>query len=121
MDRMKTLITQLRDVVPQGMKTFAAIVFGIGVICMGVFAYKAGVADAHITRAGGPPSAVISAVSLLVGTVVALWLLTLGYIYADAKRRGMPPVLWVAIAVIVPNMIGFILYFALRTPLLSAF
>src|ERR1043165_9094847 len=120
MDRMNTLLTQINVVIPRGIKIVAIIAFNIGFICMGIFAYKAGMADAYTTRGGGRPAAIFSVVSLVVGTVVALWLLTLGYIYADAKRRGMPPVLWVAIAVIVPNMIGFILYFALRKPLLSA-
>jgi hypothetical protein len=119
MDRMKTLIAQIRNVVPKGVKIVATIVFTVGVVCMGVFAFRAGLADAHVTR-GGPPPALIAAGALFCGTLIALWLLAMGYIYPDAKRRGMPPVLWVAIVILVPNMIGFILYFALRKPLLSA-
>jgi hypothetical protein len=46
------------------------------------------------------------------------WILLIGYIAADARRRGMRPVLWVLLAIFVPNMIGFILYFILRTPIL---
>ena len=117
---MKTLITQIKNVVPKGIKVTAATVFAIGVICMAVFAFKSGVADAHATRGGAPPASLLSAFSLLAGIFVALWLLAMGYIYADSKHRGMPPALWLAVAILVPNMIGFILYFALRKPLLVA-
>jgi len=40
-----------------------------------------------------------------------------GYIWADAKRRGMSPVLWVLVALLVPYLIGAILYFVIREPL----
>jgi RNA polymerase subunit RPABC4/transcription elongation factor Spt4 len=49
---------------------------------------------------------------------VAILVLIIGYIYADAKRRGMRPLLWTLLAVFVPNAIGIILYFVLRDPLL---
>lgn len=40
-----------------------------------------------------------------------------GYIYRDAKRRGMRYVMWVLLAIFVPDLIGVILYFILRDPL----
>jgi hypothetical protein len=43
--------------------------------------------------------------------------LLIGYVYADARRRGMRYVLWTLLAVFVPNAIGIILYFILRDPL----
>jgi hypothetical protein len=42
-----------------------------------------------------------------------------GYIYGDAKRRGMRYVLWTLLAFFVPYAIGIILYFILRDPLPS--
>ena len=54
---------------------------------------------------------------LLTGTLAAIWLLCLGYVYADARRRAMPPVLWTLLAALVPNLLGFLFYFALRKPL----
>ncbi|MGB6482985.1 MAG: zinc ribbon domain-containing protein [Candidatus Acidiferrales bacterium] len=42
-----------------------------------------------------------------------------GYIYGDAKRRGMRYVLWTLLAIFVPDLIGVILYFILRDPLPS--
>ncbi len=52
---------------------------------------------------------------LLVGVLVLFY----GYIYADARRRGMRYVMWTLLAIFVPNTIGIILYFILRDPLLA--
>jgi RNA polymerase subunit RPABC4/transcription elongation factor Spt4 len=41
-----------------------------------------------------------------------------GYVYADAKRRGMRYILWTLLSIIlIGNGIGFILYFILRDPM----
>lgn len=48
---------------------------------------------------------------------VSLFVLFYGYIGGDAKRRGMSPVLWVLVALLVPYLIGAILYFVVREPL----
>ena len=48
------------------------------------------------------------------------YILLVGYIAGDARRRGMRPVLWVLLAFFIPNMIGIILYFILRNPLLRS-
>lgn len=49
--------------------------------------------------------------------VLLVWVLLIGYVYADAKRRGMRYVLWTWLSILVPNAIGIILYFVLRDPL----
>ena len=49
---------------------------------------------------------------------IAIYILVIGYVYGDAKRRGMRYVLWTLLAIFVPNAIGIILYFILRDPLL---
>lgn len=41
----------------------------------------------------------------------------LGYVNADAKRRGMRYVMWTLLAIFIPDAIGTILYFLLRDPL----
>jgi hypothetical protein len=56
-------------------------------------------------------------IGLLVGVVMAIWALCLGYVNADARRRGMPPILWTLIAALIPNLLGFLLYFAIRKPI----
>jgi hypothetical protein len=54
---------------------------------------------------------------LLVGTFMAVWVICLGYVYGDARRRVMPPVLWTLVAIFIPNLLGFLLYFAMRRPI----
>jgi hypothetical protein len=52
------------------------------------------------------------------GAFAAAWILVIGYINADAGRRGMGRVLWTFIAMLVPNCLGILLYFLLRKPFL---
>lgn len=56
-------------------------------------------------------------VPLFVGLIPAFLALLVGYVNRDAGRRGMSRALWTAIVVLVPNAIGFIIYFLMRTPL----
>ncbi len=55
------------------------------------------------------------------GLAGACYLLLIGYINRDAKRRGMSPLrfgrLW---RLFIPNALGIILYFVLRQPLRGA-
>jgi hypothetical protein len=53
----------------------------------------------------------------LIGTLLAGYILLAGYVYGDARRRGMPAGVWTAMVILVPNAIGFVLYFLLRKPL----
>lgn len=54
---------------------------------------------------------------LIVGCFTAIWLLCLGFIYGDAKRRAMRPVLWLLVVILFPNLLGFLLYFVMRQPI----
>ena len=58
------------------------------------------------------------ALSVLPGLPLFAMVLLVGYVYSDAKRRGMRYVLWTWLAALIPNAIGIILYFVLREPLL---
>lgn len=49
--------------------------------------------------------------------ILFVLILLIGYVYADAKRRGMRYVMWTLLAILVPDAIGIILYFILRDPL----
>jgi hypothetical protein len=51
------------------------------------------------------------------GLLVAVLVLLIGYVNADARRRGMRYVMWTWLAIVLPNSIGIILYFVLRDPL----
>jgi zinc-ribbon domain/Phospholipase_D-nuclease N-terminal len=54
---------------------------------------------------------------LVFGIFLATWLLCLGFVFADARRRGMPAVLWVLVATFFPHLLGFLLYFVMRQPI----
>jgi Phospholipase_D-nuclease N-terminal len=57
---------------------------------------------------------------LTFGVFTAAFFLALGYVFGDAKRRQMPAWAWVLAASFIPNLIGFILYFVFRKPLLRS-
>jgi hypothetical protein len=51
---------------------------------------------------------------------VSFWLFMLGYVYRDAKRRGMNPTLWTLLVLILSPaylFIGLIIYLLIREPL----
>ena len=56
----------------------------------------------------------------LAGMVLAGYLLMIGYVSRDAGRRSMNSLLWIAMAILIPNGFGIILYFVLRRPLRRA-
>jgi hypothetical protein len=60
--------------------------------------------------------AVFGAVTAM-AVLVSAFVMFLGYIGSDAKRRGMSPVPWVLAALFIPYLIGFIIYFVVREPL----
>ena len=63
-----------------------------------------------------PPPLARPLLGLLAGGVAAIYLLLVGYVNRDAKRRGMSPLLWTLVAIFVPNLLGILLYFVLRQP-----
>jgi len=64
-----------------------------------------------------PPPWARPLLGLLLGLVVGCYLLFIGYINRDAKRRGMNPALWTIVALFIPNALGILLYFVMRQPL----
>ena len=48
-------------------------------------------------------------IGLAGGTLAGAYFLLAGYVYADAVRRRMPPIPWTALAVLIPNCVGFAL------------
>ncbi len=69
-----------------------------------------------IRQPAPPPHWAIPLLGLLAGLVLACFVLLIGYINRDAKRRGMSPLLWTIVAIIIPNALGILLYFVLRQP-----
>src|SRR5258705_1740212 len=54
------------------------------------------------------------------GTAFASYVLLVGYVSRDVKRRRMPAALWMLIVELMPGGIGAVVYFLLRQPLLRA-
>ena len=56
----------------------------------------------------------------LMGMILFIYALLIGYVNGDARRRGMRYVMWTLLSIFIPNGIGIILYFILRDPLPQA-
>ena len=55
-------------------------------------------------------------VALVGARSVGVFVLLLGYVWGDARRRGMNHVMWTLLALFIPYAVGLILYFILRDP-----
>lgn len=53
------------------------------------------------------------------GAALASYVLLIGYISRDVKRRGMRPGLWMLIVMVMPGGIGAVVYFLLRQPIMT--
>jgi MFS family permease len=54
------------------------------------------------------------------GTIFGSYVLLIGYVSLDVKRRGMAAGLWMLIVLVMPVGIGAVIYFLLRQPLVAA-
>ena len=75
---------------------------------------------AALWHSGAPPAWCRALLGILAGVGGGCYLLFMGYINRDAKRRGMSPALWTIVAILIPNGLGILLYFVLRQPRSSA-
>lgn len=53
------------------------------------------------------------------GTAFATYVLLIGYVSRDVKRRAMSAGLWMLVVIIMPGGIGAVVYFLLRQPVIS--
>jgi hypothetical protein len=115
---------QVLSIVPKPVRTVASAIVVCAALMGPVIGFMERRADGRISTHGVhfPILASISGLAfgllagVVIGVVIAVWVLCLGYVYGDARRRLMPPILWTLIAALVPNLLGFLLYFALRRP-----
>ena len=108
---------QFLSAVPKAVRIAACAI----VCCAVLIGVVAGITQRPVHCPAAPPALnglIGMSMGLLVGSLIAIWIICLGYVYADARRRAMPPVLWTLITALVPNLLGFLFYFALRRPLL---
>ena len=54
------------------------------------------------------------------GLLASLYFLMIGFVSKDAPRRSMSARFWMLICFVMPGGIGAVLYFLLRTPLVSS-
>jgi RNA polymerase subunit RPABC4/transcription elongation factor Spt4 len=73
--------------------------------------------NAVLTGGDAPPVAVRVLLGFAAGTILGGYLLLIGYVNRDARRRGMSALLWTLVAILIPNGLGILLYFILRQPL----
>jgi hypothetical protein len=53
------------------------------------------------------------------GTAFATYVLLIGYVSRDVKRRAMSAGLWMLVVIVMPGGIGAVVYFLLRQPVIS--
>ena len=92
------------------------------VLAVAAFAGMQYILFGHVAHGPGPqrgfgPMHFLMAYSW--GTLVASYVLLVGYVSRDVKRRNMQPGLWMLIVLLMPGGIGAVVYFLLRLPVLS--
>jgi len=95
------------ELIPVPAKTLAALAF-LASVALFVWLYGAQHSAAIV---------LLMAMGAAAGAFLAGFILLAGYVYADAARRGMPAAAWTALSLLIPNGVGFVLYFLLRKPM----
>jgi len=67
-------------------------------------------------RPGSLPMHLIT--GYITGAVLASYVLVVGYVSRDVKRRGMSAALWMLVVIFMPGLIGAVVYFLLRQPIM---
>ena len=101
------------SIIPGPAKLIATLVY----LCFAIFAWVMTGSDESM-RAWADWQRLAFAVFIPAFLIVLV--LLIGYVYADAKRRGMRYILWTLLATFLPQGTGIILYFILRDPLLKS-
>ena len=100
------------SIVPKTVQLWASVLVGCALLIGLVVGYEAADQGALLQTMSMYGSA-----ALVLGIVLAIWLLCLGFVFADARRRAMRSVLWVLVAALFPHLLGFLLYFVMRHPI----
>jgi RNA polymerase subunit RPABC4/transcription elongation factor Spt4 len=104
-----------QSVLLREMKIVPAWAWGLALIAFVAAQWYFNLTIVHHPHA--PPAWVRPLFGLLAGIGGGAYLLLIGYVNRDSKRRGMSPVLWTIVAILIPNAMGILLYFVLRQPL----
>src|SRR5271156_976900 len=98
-------------VIPRAARVMAALAYVLSVIGFGLL-----LRYSHDPGLQSTPEAGKLLLIFGPGLMLAIYVLLIGYVNGDAKRRGMRYVMWTLLAILIPNAIGVILYFILRDP-----
>ena len=109
MSEVKPNIVEEVKVVPWWATSLAIALFAGLQVLMHVVLFPR---DPHL-----PPLAWRIFIGFVAGMALAFFVLHVGYVNRDARRRGMSVTLWTVLVIFVPNAIGFIIYFLMRQPL----
>jgi hypothetical protein len=96
-------------VIPFAAWLTASILFALGFLVLNLI----------FVRENAAPWPIRLIFPILIPLMLAGYTLLVGYVYGDARRRGMRYVMWTLLAIFLTNGIGVILYFILRDPLLA--
>ncbi len=99
------------SVIPKLAYVLAGIVYVAGYLVMRYAAFPSAPESVNWPEGGK------ILLSLLVPLIAVVYILLIGYIYGDSKRRLMRAWLWTLLAIFIPNAIGIILYFFMRDPM----
>jgi RNA polymerase subunit RPABC4/transcription elongation factor Spt4 len=103
----QTGLTAEIKIVPPWAWTLAVVAFTVAQFFFNFFLAR---------QPDAPPAWGRVLLGFLAGTIFGCYLLFIGYVSGDARRRGMSPILWTLVAILIPNGLGIILYFILRQP-----
>lgn len=106
-----TTLREELSIVPKLIYVLIAVGFAA---ILGVFLYAI---PHHATD--GPRFAALLLCSVLAGAVLSMYLLLIGYVNQDAKRRDMSQVGWTLLVILFFNGLGPLVYFLLRKPLIQ--
>ena len=109
------LLHRFLNIVPKTVQLWALVIGGCMLLIGLVMGYKTADQGAMLQT-----MSVYGSGALVFGIVTAIWVLCLGFVFADARRRDMRPILWVLVAALFPHLLGFLLYFVLRQPIAAA-
>jgi len=87
----------------------------VAYLCLSILLFTVALPGDRHMREWNPIGQILFAFGIPLFMIV--FVLLVGYVYGDSKRRGMPYVMWTLLALFIPDGIGIILYFILRKPM----
>jgi predicted nucleic acid-binding Zn ribbon protein len=111
-------MTERKSTFKQELAIVPGVAWVLAVLTFACVMFAVGLAGAHKHHQDMPFGAFVLLVGAA-GFAAGCWVLMLGYVNADSSRRGMGRVLWTLVCMLVPNGLGFIIYFLVRKPLVQ--